>query len=419
MSGHDDGVRTESDGSRGGGAPPLYVLRVVKGPDNGRTLMLDWNTLPQVTVGQSPMCELTLADSRVSRRHLTLAPDGPSVRFTDLGSTNGTRIGGARVVEALLDGGETLELGESALRIVRAGSLATTPGPERDRFGRVLGRSHEMQRVFGLAERLSASQLPLLVEGETGTGKALLAEAIHDASPRRGAPFVFFDCGALGGDDEIVALFGRGGPGAIDAAGAGTLVLDEVGDLSPAAQTRLAAALARTTARVIATTRRDLERDVQEGGFREDLLFRVAGARIALPPLRQRHGDVELLARHFWSLFGGLGDPPKTFLLRLARYPWPGNVRELEHAVGRRVALGDDQDAAIPTGDGEGGAGDVLARVLSMDLPMARARQMVVEEFERRYVERALEAHGGNVSRAAAASGLTRRYFHMLRARQR
>ncbi len=94
-------------------------------------------------------------------------------------------------------------------------------------------------------------------------------------------------------------------------------------------------------------------------------------------------------------------------------------MRELEHAVGRRVALGDDQDAAIPTGDGDGGATDALARVLSMDLPMARARQIVVEEFERRYVERALEAHGGNVSRAAAASGLTRRYFHMLRARQR
>jgi DNA-binding NtrC family response regulator len=358
--------------------------------------------------------------------------------MTDLGSTNGTRIGGVRIVEALLGGGETIELGDTTFKLVRAGSMPE-PGAPRASFGRVLGRSAAMQRLFALAERLvaSPSPLPLLVEGETGTGKELLVEAMHESGPRARGPLVVHDCSAFSDDDELVALFGGREAGAIEAAHGGTLVLDEVGHLGDAAQARLAAfvergavqrlggaAPTRVDVRVVATTRRDLERLVQEGTFREELLYRLVGARLELPPLRARTGDVELLARHFWSLFGAPGELPRTFALQLAQHDWPGNVRELEHAIARRMALGDDLSAVqhavgVPAGGGTGRGADFLDRVLDMNLAMPHARQRVVEEFEQRYVARAIAEHGGNVSRAAAASGLTRRYFHMLRSKMK
>jgi DNA-binding NtrC family response regulator len=412
------------------GPAPLYVLRVMTGKDTGKSRVLDWNAAPRVLVGQSRLCELVLADLRVSRRHLAFAPAGHGVRVTDLSSSNGTRIGGIRVVEALLSGGESIEIGDSSLKLVRAGSLPEAAANPHGAFGRVLGRSPAMQRLFALADRLSASPLPLLVEGETGTGKELLAEAIHEAGPRAQYPMVVHDCSALNGDDELIALFGRGSAGAIEQAHGGTLVLDEVGDLSDAAQTRLATFVERAIlqrlggsnpirldVRIIATTRRDLERLVQEGSFREELLYRLVGARLEVPPLRSRQGDIDLLARHFWALFGGPGELPRTFAMTLAQHDWPGNVRELEHAIARRMALGDDLSAMVQAGSSARSGSDFLDRVLEMNLSMPHARQRVIEEFEERYVARAIAAHGGNVSRAAAASGLTRRYFHMLRSK--
>jgi DNA-binding NtrC family response regulator len=414
------------------GPAPLFVLRVMTGSDAGKSRVLDWNAAPRVLVGQSRLCELVLGDKMVSRRHLALSPAGHGVRVTDLGATNGTRIGGVRIVEALCEGGETIELGDSSLKLVRAGSLPEAAAQVRPSFGRVLGHSPEMQRLFALAERLSMSALPLLVEGETGTGKELLAEAIHECGPRAPYAMVVHDCGSLTGDEELIALFGREGPGAIEQANGGTLVLDEVGDLGDAAQSRLATfvergiltrvggASGRVDVRIIATTRRDLDRLVQEGTFREELLYRLAGARLEVPALRARHGDVELLARHFWALFGGAGELPRTFALTLTRHDWPGNVRELEHAIGRRMALGDDLAAMVQAGARAARSGaDFLDGVLDMNLAMPHARQRVIEEFEQRYVERAIAEHGGNVSRAAAASGLTRRYFHMLRQKSR
>lgn len=431
-------LATIADDAGGATGPaPLFVVRVATGKDTGKSRVLDWNVAPRVLVGQSRLCEVPLADPRVSRRHLALAPAGHAVRMTDLGSTNGTRIGGVRIVEALLAGGETIEVGDTTFKLVRAGSMPELGAP-RAGFGRVLGRSPAMQRLFALAERLatSPSPLPLLVEGETGTGKELLVEAMHEAGPRARGPLVVHDCSAFTGDDDLAALFGRESAGAIELAHGGTLVLDEVGHLGDGAQARLAAfvergavqrlagsAPIRVDVRVIATTRRDLERLVQDGSFREELLYRLVGARLEVPPLRERAGDVDLLARHFWALFGGAGELPRTFALTLGQHDWPGNVRELEHAVVRRISLGDDLSAMLQTagpGAGQGARGaDFLDRVLDMKLAMPHARQKVIEEFEQRYVTRAIAEHGGNVSRAAAASGLTRRYFHMLRSKMK
>ena len=423
-------LTTEADATAATEGPaPLYVLRVVQGRSAGATVVLDWNKTPQVLVGQSKLCELVLDDPRVSRRHFALGPAGRALRLVDLRSTNGTRVGGTRVVEALLDGGESIEIGDTVLRVARAGEIApATSTGAADAFGRVLGASQAMKRLFALCAALARSALPLVIEGETGTGKELLAEAIHEAGPRAAGPFVVFDCAAHDDADAVEALFGGAlGGGAVEQAAGGTLVLDQVGELGPQAQARLGPAIERAgDVRFVATTRDDLDRLVQERTFREELLFRLAGARLQLPPLRERHGDVELLARHFYALFGGKGDLPKRFVLRLSRYDWPGNVRELQHAVSRALAVGDDEAARF--GGAAAGSGGVDARserndflgyALGLGLPLPRARQLVVREFERRFVEQAIQEHGGNVSRAAAASGLTRRYFHMLLAKNR
>jgi DNA-binding NtrC family response regulator len=157
---------------------------------------------------------------------------------------------------------------------------------------------------------------------------------------------------------------------------------------------------------------------VQAGRFRDDLFHRLAVARVELPPLRRRRGDVALLARHFWTALGGQASSlPGDLLLKWEDSDWPGNVRELRNAVARHLVLGDlpstseqsEPPPSMPLGE--------LDEVLALDLPFTEARRRAIEEFERRYVERLLARHGGNVSRAAGAAGIARRYFQILRAR--
>jgi DNA-binding NtrC family response regulator len=178
--------------------------------------------------------------------------------------------------------------------------------------------------------------------------------------------------------------------------------------------------------RVLAATRRDLDHEVQAGRFREDHFYRLAVARVELPPLRERKGDVELLARFFWRKLGGAEDITPGVLARFEDHDWPGNVRELRNAVARRVALGDlagdspsarRAPSARAAAEAESALDAAFEPVLALDLPLPRARQRVVDAFERRYVERVLAKHGGNVTRAAAASGIARRYFYDLRKR--
>ncbi len=221
------------------------------------------------------------------------------------------------------------------------------------------------------------------------------------------------------------------------------MLLDEIGELDLSLQPKLLRVLERSVVqrvggtkwrkvnvRILAATRRDLDQELAAGRFRDDLFFRLAVARIELPPLRKRKGDVTVLARHFWHTLGGDPAPiPERLLERFEAHSWPGNVRELHNSVARFLALGDvDLHRGVPEGEAEatGGAasssgaangGDSVARILALDLPLARARAQLVEDFERRYVERVLERHKGNVVRAAAASGIARRYFQILRAR--
>lgn len=398
---------------------PVFVVKVVRGEDDGSLFPLDWTRTSRVLVGTSAACDIKLSDPLVSRRHLALAPQGGYLQLTDTESTNGTRVNGVRVVEALLKGGETIAIGGTELRLMRTGDAQNPMQHAGSTFGRVLGRSTDMQRVFVLGTRLAKTPLPIVVEGETGTGKELFAEALHEASDRADAPYATLTASSaaadLSADLADDGVFAR--------AAGGTLVIDEPAELPLAAQARVLQLMTRAgeSVRVVSTTKRNLDREAEAGRVREDLMFRLMGARIELPPLRRRHGDIALLAAHFWSIGGGQGGPPEPLLAKLHDYHWPGNVREFRHAVERSVALGDDYalafasrgDAAPATED------DLTGRLLAMDLSLQQARAVLVADFERKYTEAALKRHGGNVTRAAAASGLTRRYFHMLRAKQK
>jgi DNA-binding NtrC family response regulator len=426
-----------SDRGDGPREPGAFRITVVGGADAGKTITVDANSPSSVLVGKSAACDLVLGDMRVSRRHASLDIAEDWMRLQDLRSTNGTTVNGVLVLEALLRGGETIGVGGTAILVERQ-----TAEPSRLNnlvgFGRVIGASSAMRRLYPLCEGLASSDLPIVIEGETGTGKELLAEVIHEGSRRSSQPFIVCDCSAVAPALLESALFGEEGAtptrGAFEAAHQGTLVIDEITALAPALQRKLLRAVERgeicrlggtdnwqrVDVRVIATTSRDLEKEVEAGRFLEDLFFRLAVGRVDLPPLRRRQSDISLLAECFWKRLSDRDYPlPHDFLRRYDGYPWPGNVRELHNAVALRLALGDaDSDGDKPL-DPDGAPTDGFRWVLEQDLPFTSARDLVEREFVRTYVERVLEQHKGNVSRAAAASGVARRYFQILRAGKR
>jgi transcriptional regulator with GAF, ATPase, and Fis domain len=267
-----------------------------------------------------------------------------------------------------------------------------------------------MRSLYPVCARLARSDVAVVIEGETGTGKEVLAEALHEASLRAAGPFVVFDCTAVPASLLESALFGheRGAftgalaqhRGAFEEAHGGTLFIDEIGELEPYLQPKLLRAIERgevqrvgsgrwqrVDVRILAATRRNLDQEVRGGRFRDDLFFRLAVGRIELPPLRQRSGDVALLAAHFWRQMAA-GSPPASFVRRLELHAWPGNVRELRNAVARQVLLGDalETQPAATGGAFAAARTDAIDQVLALDLPLSRARAEVVEEFERRYV---------------------------------
>jgi DNA-binding NtrC family response regulator len=440
-----------------------FVISVTEGPDRGSRYTLDRDHASRMLIGQSPACDLRLTDREVSRRHASLEFSGDGLRIVDSASTNGTFVDRVKIREAELLGGEIVRIGSTVLSIEPAVS-ALSPPLSAEGFGKILGASPEMQRLYPLCERLTASNVPVIIEGETGTGKEVLAESIHEMGPRAAQPFLVYDCTTAPPSLVESDLFGheRGAftgavgsrNGVFQEADGGTLLIDEIGDLDLALQAKLLRAIERSEVRrvgsnkwikvdvrILAATRRDLDREVQAGRFRDDLFHRLAVARIELPPLRHRRGDVSRLARHFWRQLGGDDRQlSPQVLLKWEDYEWPGNMRELRNAVARALALGDDtplssrppppsaplhspwaipSERQSPAPPSLPAIDDPIERVVAQRLPFVQARERLLQEFERRYVERVLGDHGGDVAKAAAASGIGRRYFQMIRARAR
>jgi DNA-binding NtrC family response regulator len=432
-----------------------FYLTVREGVDVGAAIAVD-DAGRDIVVGTSEGCGLRLADPGVSRWHLRLEVHGGRLRVRDTASTNGTFINGLRTVEAYLEGGECIRIGDTVLTVERP--ARDQLAPNEDRFGSFIGSSLAIRRLYPLIAKVAGSDVPLVIEGETGTGKEALAEAIHESGSRAGKPFVVFDCTAVPPSLLEAALFGheRGAytgadvarPGIFEEADGGTLLIDEIGDLDLGLQSRLLRAIQksevrriggnrwiRVDVRVIAATRRDLDAEVAAGRFRDDLFFRLAVARMTLPPLRKRPEDVEHLARHFWAVHTRELKPfPEEVLPRLRSHTWPGNVRELSNTMARLGAFGAEEEQlfalrstppagltvespTMPPASDVGGP-DFIDSIVEKQLTLAAARDLVVAEFEKRYIT-SLDATHRNERARATVSGVSGRYLRTLRGRAR
>ena len=385
-------------------------------------------------VGAGRDVDLIIEDPTVSRRHveLSLTPEGVAVR--DLASHNGTFYLGRRLEAAVLGLGSVIQLGQVDLRIDPDLALLRETHPDApDRYGALVGASPQARAVFSLLLRLEMSLVTVLVEGDSGTGKELVARAIHDHSPVSSGPFVVINCGAL--DRQLVRseLFGhkRGAftgalesrEGAFAEASGGTLFLDEVGELPLEIQPVLLRALEvgaitrvgesnerSVKVRIVAATNRDLAADVRNGRFREDLFHRLRVIHLKLPSLAERPDDIELLALHFASQ-AGLGALQPEVLSELRSRRWPGNARELRNVVQAYAVLG-----ALPEPGAQTTADLDVALRNSIDPSRGYAEQKehLLERFLRIYLELVLEKTGGNQSLAAKVSGLERSYLNKL-----
>jgi DNA-binding NtrC family response regulator len=424
---------------------PTVTVVAVEGPNAGLRVTFDDLAHRQVFVGQSSTCDVRLADKTVSRRHLGLRVSDRGVVIEDLESSNGTTVNGVLVDRAVLVGGEVVRIGSSGFRIEVGAERRPLAASDAANFGGFIGASNSARRLYLVLERFAQLETPLLLEGEAGTGKELLAETIHEVGPRAGGPFVVLE--RARGDTPLVverALFGHEAngerqPGLLERAQGGTMFIDEAADLEPPVQIKLLRALESRAARrvdgsesyaidvrFIVATRRNLDRDVHARRFREELLAFLAPGRVTIPALRHRRGDVTLLTKFFWTKFGG--DQARlspALLQRFEEHRWPGNVRELIAAIARQLvetsprprpedAVTDEIQATADASDGD----DFIHAILRRALPFATARQHVAADFETRYLKYMLDLHGGNVTKAAGASGISRRHYYRLRAKR-
>lgn len=408
----------------------------------------------RIRVGAGPGNDLTLDDPTVSGAHFEIASGPMGFTIRDLGSTNGTFVAGVRVMQAFLPPEAEIRAGDVKLRFQALPDVTASPLSASTGVGPAVGGSACMREVFAKVERVAPTDATVLITGETGTGKEVIAGAMFETSKRANKPFVVVDCGAITSTLIESELFGHEKGaftgavnrrlGAFERAHTGTLFLDEVGELDLALQPKLLRALERreilrvgaekplnVDVRIIAATHRDLRAMVARGEFREDLYYRLAVVHLTLPPLRERKEDIPLLVDHFLQSLGKTRtDLPVGAMDRLMEHDWPGNARELRNAVERAVVLGDvihqplsmappatasvPGSSSTPTSEATvAGAGGSIVRV-DITQPFKDAKAALVSEFELHYVRDLLKAHGGNVSAAARQAGIDRMSLHKL-----
>ncbi len=404
-----------------------FALRIVEGPGQGAVAVL---TERRVRIGTAATNDLRLEDEFASRAHAEVVVDEIGFRLLDLGSRNGTFLGAHRVTDAWLAAGDRIRIGRTTIAFEASDDTVRLPLSEAGAFGRLVGESVPMRRLFEVLSRVAPSDSTVLIGGETGTGKEEAARAIHAGSPRATGPFAVVDCGAIPGSLLASELFGHekgaftgalaAKPGAFERAGGGTLLLDEVGELALDLQPQLLRAIERreiqrlggtqvitVDVRILAATNRDLRRDVNAGRFRADLYFRLAVVEVEIPPLRDRPSDLPLLVAHLSAELEARTalrppSPSPQESERLAKHAWPGNVRELRNWLERAALVGAGRDVET-----------VMAPTSSPGsaLPYREAKATVVDRFERAYVEEILARAGGNVSKAARDAKMDRTHL--------
>jgi DNA-binding NtrC family response regulator len=384
---------------------PRYRLTVIEGAD--REIAIEGGG-EELAIGTAPANDVILTDTAVSRHHVTITPTPRGHLLVDLGSTNGTALNGVVVERAYLAPNTVIAIGQTRIRFDVVGGQDRAALSSDSRWGRALGSSEAMRRIFAVLPKLAASDATVLLEGETGTGKGLLAVAIHEASPRAGGPFVVLDCGAIPPTLIESELFGHekgsftgatsARIGGFEAARGGTVFLDEIGELPLDLQPKLLRALESRVVkrvggnddialdiRIVAATNRDLRSEINQGRFRSDLYYRLNTFRLRIPPLRERRADISMLVAHFYRQLSPSGEPPAELLADLSRHDWPGNVRELR-------------------ADGAS---------------FREAKERAVAAWERDYVRELIARHDGNLSRAARDVRMDRNHLRELLRRHR
>jgi DNA-binding NtrC family response regulator len=426
------------------GAQPLpelavqsFRLELVRGPDPGQS----WELGPRTRLGKGPDNDIVVADATVSRHHLEIEQTPAGFLLRDLGSTNGTFLDNARIVEAYLRPAMELRVGEVALRLRAQHEGVRIEPTGQDSFGELRGRTAAMRRIFALLERVAPTDATILITGETGTGKGAVARAIHAAGLRADKPFVTVDCGAISRTLIESELFGheKGSftgathqrRGALETCAGGTLFIDELDDLPLEVQPKLLRALdareitrvgsnkpLKLDLRVVAATKKDLRQSVDQGQFREDLYYRLSVVTFALPPLRERLDDVPLLAERFLTAAGTSWDRLQpAFQARLLAHTFPGNVRELRNLLERASYL-DELEAfdptCFPSDSTPANADSELRFAIDYRRPFKLAKEGLVHRFEREYLSRLLARTSRNITRAAREADIDRKYLYML-----
>lgn len=429
---HDDELETELSVAPGARvATRRHPFLSWRDSDGAHETTVDRPTL----VGSASKADLVIVDTTVSRLHAELEPREDGLWVRDLGSRNGTFVEGVRVTEARVPDGGKIRVGATIITVNASVETSVELWVD-DHFGPLVGGSVVMRELFATLARVAPLDSTVLVEGETGTGKELVARAIHDASSRAQKPFVTVDCAALPEQLFEAELFGhaRGAftgaagarAGALEAAEGGTVFLDEIGELPLAMQPKLLRALESRSVRrlgetahrhidvrFVSATHRDLRSMVNAGAFREDLYFRIAVLPVHLPPLRKRMEDVTLLVDRFHP--NASRDWKAALLAEAFDRPWLGNVRELRNFVERAVAFGTKQALAMSDGRGtqeepRSDASPFGGWSAAFEKPFRDFK----DEVEREYIRRLLERHGGNVTAAAQAAEVDRTYVYRL-----
>ncbi len=426
------------------------VLLVTSGSLQGREFPVDKD---EFVIGSGMNVDLKLDDSAASRRHCEIKVDEHGYNICDLESTNGTFVNGVRIASAFLNPGAELNIGNTKIvfcPLEEARELQISPS---DSFGTVVGHSVAMRRVFYIAETYAPTDAPILITGETGTGKEIIAEEIHRHSPRATKPFVVIDCAALAKDLIESELFGhvKGAftgaasdrPGAFEYANGGTVFLDEIGDLAPELQPKLLRvlekreirrvgtnAIQKIDVRIICATNRRMDLEVNEGRFREDLFYRLCVVNLELPPLRRRKEDIPLLARKFVSDLHGadaleeIADFDASMEV-LRRHEWPGNVRELRNLIDRAfyspsrpidltACLNLGRLGRMPEKPQGATLGELKDDATIGMRPFKEEKASLVDDFERKYILKLLKRNEGNISKSAREAGIERAYLQRL-----
>ena len=427
-------------------------ITVAQGPAAGQRIETEKDL---IRIGSAPDNDLVIADPAVSRHHLEVHKQDGEYVIKDAGSTNGTFVGELRVKEATIRRRGEIQVGDSTLLFEPADTELVVEPSGAERCVDLVGRSVPMREIYTVIERVAPTELTILVTGETGTGKELVARALHARSRRADGPFVTLDCSALPPTLIESALFGhekgaftgadQAYAGVFERADGGTLFLDELGELPVELQPKLLRALERgeiqrlrgdqtirVDVRVVGATNRDLHQMVQQSTFRGDLYYRLAVIRIELPALRARLEDLPLIIDAFFERSGeelartgararrvGVGA-----LAALEAYDWPGNVRELMNVLRRATVFARDDEITVQDLPEEvtGGRPEAPAPrspSQSMALPDASvpfkdAKAKVLDAFERQYLQDLLVRHEQNISKAAREAGIDRRHLYRL-----